>query len=251
MKRPLISVIFSVLCALYALAANLGGQRVAILGDSMTWIGGDSCLNDRGWTKWFVEEARPLGVDIYARSGATWTNTPSTRGDIDEYTEVLSDENVIYTQALRLIDRVNRDSLSKPDVIIIYAGANDAWFSAKRPDIFNPDIRKAGFASECLSLYSSVIFTGSLLRERFPASRIILLTPVEMTKVPVADVTRVGDIIERAGKELGFEALRTDHDVDIRRNEEMKQFRHTSDGVHTNSDGAKLIGRYVALKLMN
>lgn len=250
MKRLLNLFAVCLLFALTAAASDLSGKRVAILGDSMTWIGGDSCLNERGWTCHFVNITHPSAVDIYARSGATWTNTRKTKGDTAEYSEVITDENVIYSQAIRLIDSVNRDSVLRPDIIFIYAGANDAWFSAKRPGIFDAKQPQGNSPSECTSLKTSVGLSAGLLKETFPGSRIILITPVEMTKVPASKINKVSDIIEDAGMQLGIEVMRADRYVDIRHDVETEKLRHTADGVHTNPSGARLIGEFVASGVM-
>lgn len=212
-------------------------ERIAILGDSMTWIGGDSCQNDRGWTHTFRELYGPAEIDIYARSGATWTDSPCTKGDTTQYSEVITDENVISNQMRCLIGRAERHEVTAPDLVIIYAGANDAWFSSRRPGIFDATART--------SLDSCVRSVCGSLTAAFPETRIILVTPVEMTKVTEAKIRKVSDIIEKSGRSSGAVTLRADRDVEIRRSQELKRLTNTSDGVHTTPAGARLIGEYV------
>ena len=233
-------------------ASGLYGARMAILGDSMTWIGGDSCQNPGGWTHYIKDMANPASIDIYARSGATWTNTVSTQGDTSYYSEVLADENVLYPQAIRLIDAARSDSRHIPDIVLLYAGANDAWFADRRPGIFDttadnpsPYDRPSG----CTSLRSSIRLVCGLLKGAFPKADIVLMTPTEMTKTTVDRIRKVSDIIAETGRELGLTVLRPDLDVDIRRNQESITFTNTVDGVHTNPKGAEMIARYVVSKL--
>ncbi len=107
--------------------------EVVVLGDSNTWLGGDSCNRDRGWTRWFCEAFRPASCRSYARSGATWTTTPKTVRDVGGYTEKLDHNNVIFNQICRLADDVSAGRQARPTLVIISAGTNDVWFKSARP----------------------------------------------------------------------------------------------------------------------
>ena len=247
-----VALLFGILPALSA--SDLSGKRVAILGDSMTWIGGDSCQNEKGWTWHFKRAAKPKSIDIYARSGATWTNTATTRTAPEAYTEVLDDNNVIFNQVVRLIAAADKDAARTPDVIVIAAGGNDAWFHAKRPGCFDvnkpvPDIAAQNDPAAFTTLKSSVTLACTMLSNRFPKARIVLVTPAEMTKTSVENINKVGDIIEQTGAELGLKTLRADKHVDIKRSVELKNHVNTYDGVHTNPSGAKLLADYIGSHL--
>lgn len=231
-------------------------KRVAVLGDSMSWIGGDSCTNENGWTYHFKEMVRPYVIDVYARSGATWTNTVRTKRDSHSYSEVIHDDNVIYNQVIRLIDNVVDNPANKPDLLIIYAGANDAWFGRKRPGCLNrgvltPDLSQpekcvpSGFTT----LEASIKLSLSLLRSRFPDVDIILVTPVEMAQTSRKNINDVSEIIESVSLEFDLPCLRADRDVDIRHDVEAAGHTYTTDGAHTNSAGARLIADYIVSNL--
>lgn len=220
----------------------------------MTWIGGDSCQNECGWSHWFVRSAAPAAVDVYARSGATWTDTSSTRANPDAYSEVLDADNVVYNQVLRLINHADADPLLTPDVIVVYAGANDAWFASRRPGIFSseeitplidgtfPYGNLLSSPSGIVTLAGCVAQSCMMLRHRFPEAWLLLVTPVEMAKVPVERVTQVGNIISGVGEAMGIDVFRADREVDIRRVRELGSHpANTTDGVHTNPSGARLI----------
>lgn len=250
MKKP-ISVSAVLITLLLIFCNNLQGvRRVALLGDSMTWIGGDSCQHDKGWSHYLKLNRDSLKIDVYARSGATWTNTSATKPDKDAYSEVLDNDNVVFNQVLRLLDDAACSPEKQPDLIIIFAGANDAWFAPRRPGIFNPDISlgvpaKEAAPSACTSLASSVMLGCSLLQESFPEAEIVLITPLEMSRTSVARVAKVGDIIEATGDKLGLKVLRADKNVGIRHDIESKTRRYTSDGVHTNAAGARILADYI------
>lgn len=252
MKIKLITHIAILLTLIIGSGYSSAKTTLALLGDSMTWIGGDSCDKERGWTYHFKSAADSLfRIDMYARSGATWTNTSTTKGDPQAYSAKLDDENVIFAQVLRLIGASKNDSEKCPDIILIYAGANDAWFASKRPGIFNDSIKFTGNTqpAACTSLSSSIDLCVSMLREAFPMARIVLMTPIEMSKTSAERINQVGDIIERCGDKAGIEVLRADRHVPIRHLVEKKKFTYTTDGVHSNPAGAKLIADYIFTSL--
>lgn len=219
--------------------------KIAILGDSMTWIGGDNFEKPIGWTHYLTD--LPIVMKSYARSGATWTNTTETKGDTAAYSEVLNPENVIYNQTLRLIN--DRNSFS-PDLIIIFAGGNDAWFTKQRPGIFSidtvPEIPAKALPSQFTSLAGSIALNIKLLKESFPKSRICLLTPVHGAKMDPASIEKVGNLIQSAGEALAVQVIRGDRLIPFSHEEESgPNRRFTYDGVHSNAEGAKAIAKCI------
>ena len=232
-------------------------QRIAVLGDSNTWLGGDNCGSQRGWTYWFGQEIRPESLRSYARSGATWTNTTATVANVDEDISVLGDNNVIYNQVLRL----NADNKPSPDYIIIGAGTNDAWFSGKRPNAFAQSVEQAWGqndndvlnmeASEVTSLALSVRHNVLLLKQRHPKAHIVLLTPMQTTSAPTELIAQAGDIIEQCGKRLNCHVIRLDKESKVVAQNERRRKVYTSDGTHTSVRGAKSNGMLIATSLRN
>lgn len=228
--------------------------HIALLGDSNTSIGGDLCDQPKGWTYWFRQAMQPVEIRSYARSGATWTNTIRTRLDTEEYTEVLSDNNVVYNQVMRLKEAI-RQGQSSPDVIIIAAGTNDAWFKSKRPGIYSKTVQQS-FLSNLrqikdnsplpTSLAESVRFSVELLIDAFPEARIILLTPMQTTKASYEETRRVGDIIEEVARRMSVPVIRLDFITGIYNNREALSPHFTSDGTHTSVEGARRNGKLLA-----
>ena len=172
--------------------------HVVLLGDSNTWIGGDDCDKPRGWNKWFKELFQPASIKSYARSGATWTNTKATKLNPEENIGTLGNDNVIYNQVVRLKQAVQEGKQATPDIIIIGAGTNDIWFRSKRPGLYTMAADKAMAedatsiiakpVNQVLSLTESVRFNYELLHQAFPEARIIILSPMQTTKVPTQDI---------------------------------------------------------------
>ena len=238
--------------------SDLSQKHIALLGDSMTWYGGDLCELDRGWTYHFRRAANPKSITTYARSGATWTNTDSTIVDTEFYAGILHDKNVIYNQVQRMLLATENGTAPTPDIILLYAGGNDVSYSDRRPGIFDLTARAVLEASpytddvmpsHVTSLAGSVRLSVELLRENFPDARIVLMTPLEKANKSVEEVHRVGDIIDSIGSGMGLEVWRADRHVNIRHEVEKQQFTYTCDGVHTNPEGAKLIADFVISKL--
>lgn len=216
--------------------------KVALLGDSMTWLGGDKFDNPKGWT--YYMKGYPVEMHSYARSGATWTNTATTRHDTEAVSEVLDSQNVIYNQ----VERLKADSLFSPDKIIIFCGTNDAWFADRRPGIFSPfsipELRKPAeeAPSDYTSLAASVFLDCSLLKESFPNTEIIVVTPPEGAKFPLEKLQKVADIIEDTASKLDIKVARGDRLIPIRAEREKGQRKqYTYDGIHTNEAGARKI----------
>ena len=230
--------------------------NVVILGDSQTWIGGDNCDKPRGWNKWFCDRFSPKSCKSYARSGATWTNTPQTVANTKENVGVLGDNNVIYNQVQRLKEALADGRQAVPQLIIVYAGANDAWFGSKRPHRFDKRADEVNLGStgtlttlppaQILTLAEAVCHNCLLLRQLCPEAQIVMLTPMQMTKVPTDVVRRVGDIIADCGQRLDINVIRLDKHGSVNAMQEKKAFSMTTDGVHTSERGAQKNGYYVA-----
>lgn len=238
--------------------------NVVVMGDSITWLGGDDCNGrqtpSRGWTTYFKEKAQPKSIRSYARSGATWSHTANTVYDITENTGSLSDDNVIYNQINRLIAAVNGSQQVTPDIIIIAAGTNDAWYPDARPDAVsvtpetefaNTDSYITGQAVNTLtSIAAAMRYDIELLKTNFPYAQIIVLTPLQSTAFTLAKCRTVGDIIEGCAGYLSVPSIRQDKKCGLYRATEKTAFFFTYDGTHTSEIGAKNIGyclfRYIS-----
>ncbi|MBR6180291.1 MAG: SGNH/GDSL hydrolase family protein [Prevotella sp.] len=237
--------------------SEVHAMDVVILGDSNTWIGGDDCDNPKGWNKWFVDIFKPLSCKSYARSGATWTNTVSTKPNMEENIAVLGNDNVIYNQILRLSAACKEGRQPVPHLIIIAAGTNDAWFVKKRPGVFSKTVGQAFSGgsllnrkpSQVLSLAESVRYGCEMLESLFPQAQIILLAPLQAIQPTEANLAKACEVIEQCGLRMGLKVIRQDRECCIRRVDEMKTKRYTTDGAHTSEEGARLNGTYLAKRI--
>ena len=258
MKQTILSLFFSIASTLSIVAGGQHAVDVVLMGDSNTWLGGDSCTDSRGWSRWFAEAFRPNTCVSYARSGATWTNTSATTYDITEYSEVITDNNVIYNQINRLATDIQCHGKPVPHVVIIMAGTNDAWFSARRPGMWQPTSFSAFQgttdsikASCCTSLEASVSLACQMIKGIAPSSRRVLVTPMQSSRIPQTDISRVADCIDRCGKRHGAMVVRLDKEGCVKTSVESRQHKYTTDGVHTSVAGARRVGLFLSRRIAN
>ncbi len=258
--KPFITLLAFFLMCVNAMAAGSPAQvDIIILGDSNIWLAGDSCNDHTGWAAWMKDSLAPRSCMSLARSGATWSHTASTKKNTVEEIAVLGNDNVIYNQVMRLREAYAKGLIPKPDLILISAGGNDAWFANMRPLEFDQTVEQA-FAepagdliakkpNQVTSLPGAIRYDCLLLKETFPDAKIVLAAPTPMVKVDPQMMERVSDIIEMSGKRLGIPTLRLDKAGLINRDDELKAHIHTYDGIHTNEKGAEKVGRHVADRL--
>lgn len=230
--------------------------NIVILGDSNTELGGDDCSRPKGWNKWFRDRLEPASCRSYARSGATWSNTPKTKVNVTEHIGRIGHDNVIFNQINRLIEAHKGGTQPSPDAIIIAAGTNDAWFAKSRPAAFALSVDEAfgicdaGLmrleASSVVSLAQSVRYGCLLLKKHFPTSRIILLTPLQSSAVKGDGIRRTGDLIEGVGRRMELDVIRQDKVCCVKSEEEAVRYTHTYDGTHTSELGAEKNGEILA-----
>lgn len=208
-------------------------NSVVALGDSNTWLGKDACSDPRGWTYHMAGALPAISIRSYARSGATWSETAKTRLDTAEYSEVITDDNVVRTQIARLKADVDRRILPSPDVIIISSGTNDAWFETK----YRPGALSMTDTISPRSLYGAVRASLDDIAGAFPDARVILLTPMQSTAVPDSRIHLASDIIDRAAG--CATVVRLDSLSPVRSCYERNSRTYTYDGTHTSPRGAK------------
>lgn len=229
--------------------------HVVILGDSNTWLGGDDCNKPQGWNKWFCDAFQPASCRSYARSGATWTNTPQTRRNTQENIGILGNDNVIYNQICRLEEAIFNGSQPTPQLILILAGTNDAWFLKSRPKAlsmtadmaFTADRQRFSkrAANEIVTLAESVRYGCELLMNICPDAQIILLTPFQSVQTGNT-IFKVSNLIADCGQRMGLSVIRLDRQSGIYAAREKNKHYLTTDGTHTSELGARRVGSLIA-----
>lgn len=251
--RHLLTILLLALLATSVHAKTHPDVSVVFLGDSNTWIGGDECNDSLGWSSWFVKQFAPGQYRSYARSGATWTCTPLTQRATMDYSEVLGDNNVIYNQVYRLVDSVKTGRQVKPDLIFIMCGTNDAWFIKRRPHAFDKTASQALALKGIDDLKPSLLVTMAdavcqnclFLRRNIPEAKIVLIAPPQTTKATLDNQKKLVDLLVDCSQALDLPLVRLDINSGITSEREKAGLWLTSDGTHTNADGAKRCADHV------
>lgn len=232
---------------------------VAILGDSNTWLGGDDCSKPKGWNTYFKAEFNPKSCVSLARSGASWTHTPETVINTEEYASKPTPNNVICNQVERLKIAVDSGKIQTPNLIIIACGTNDGWFRNKYyPHLFEISAEQAfnhrdsiiqNPVFELVTLAESVIFNCVSLQKYFPEAKVVMLSPMQTTAVPLSVINQIGDVIENCGKLMNISVIRQDKVCCVKSADERVKKVNTYDGTHTSQAGAQKNGKVIALEI--
>lgn len=99
------------------------------------------------------------------------------------------------------------------------------------------------------SLAESVRYSCEKIKEAFPDAQIVLITPMQIGKPGVTGIHKIGDIIEECGHYMCLSVIRLDYGGTIQGTREINNRIFTTDGVHTNSKGAKRNGYFIANQL--
>lgn len=236
-----------------------GTYNIVLIGDSITWLSGVNCTDDRGWGKWFKDKFNPQTIKNYAWSGATWSNTENTVATDTEISS-LDDNNTIWQQIRRLIADVNSDLQVTPDVVIIAAGVNDVIGNEAgvRPNVFSKTAEQAfsnrnSYITEAsvqtiTTLADSVRYGCEMLIQAFPNVQIILATPLQATRgdTPLDKMATARQIIKDCAAFLSANVIEQDKVCGVYYTQEKVGHHNLYDGLHTNATGAKKVGRIIA-----
>lgn len=208
-------------------------------------------MNENSWTCWFNRAMAPEWEYNYARSGATWTNTRNTRVDAQDSTALLGDQNVMLNQVYRLAGDIRTGRIAAPDMVILAAGTNDAWFGERRPhalDITAEELMAMEGATvmarpmdSLLTIAECMYVSINTLRRVCPDARIVVLTPMLCKATTPERIHRVGDLIESVARAMHVECIRQDNTDYINRDVELREYTRTLDGTHTNAAGARQV----------
>ena len=239
--------------------SELGNMNVVIMGDNITWLGNDDCTGAKGWTSRWKELANPKTCRSYARSGATWCNTPETKVNLVENIGIVGKDNTIFNQVMRLADAVKSGSQPIPDLVIIAAGTNDLSDPRRRPQALDEDAASAWRVTEdnaiaagpsaAISLAGSVRLAFAHIKAIAPEAKVVVLTPLQCTEITADRMSRGSDLIESAAKLGGAYVIRQDSEMPVDSAAERRHYNLTYDGVHTSEAGARANGEAIARRI--
>jgi lysophospholipase L1-like esterase len=237
-------------------------SNIALLGDSLTWQGIDN--PKIGWFNYlsskFADFAKLL---IYARSGATWSNTPQTVYNITENTGSLSANNVIFNQMNRLIKDYQDGIISEPSAIIIFAGTNDGLFPSARPDALrdtaddvfadiSTDYRTGHNINTCLSIAMAYRYVFEMIIEHFPDAQVVIMSPMQSTGFTKERGDAIGTILRDCAGHTSSIFINMANEAGVSRIVETRKGNYlTRDGIHLIQKGAEMVGDFLAHRLIS
>ena len=241
--------------AAVCLSVDLTKKKIALMGDSITWLSLSSTPK-RGWVTYFFEHLKFGEHRNYARSGATWSNTQATVANVEENTTSTTNDNTLYNQINRLIADV--DGGFVPDYLVISAGINDVWFPSLRPDALakTPDevMRSeqhytATSAALCTSIAEAIRLAAEMLWNKLPDVQVILMSPMQSVPVNYDKLRQVTEIERGCAAYLGWDFIAQMDEIPVNRIFEKWGYRMTYDGTHTSEMGARVAGGLIAAKV--
>jgi hypothetical protein len=221
-------------------------KKIVFLGDSIT--------ADPTW--WTANMLNRLYFDNFmnlARSGARWAHTAGTIYDITSNGGSATDENVIWNQVNKLIDKINNGLTPVPDVVAIYAGTNDQLFNSNYGDVsaaFSGTITERA-ANTILTVAEAIRYDCEILLNNYPKLQIILATPIQRGIADNTPIFSLGDIIKGCGGIMGNRVIDQGKESGIYGFYEVSGHKFLLDGIHPNMDGREKLGAFNAIELKN
>lgn len=232
------------------IANPLNDMNVVLMGDSLT----DEKVNGM-WVQPFNELANPKTLTNYGRGYCTWTNSNDTYFDISSTENAKTSENVIWNQYNKLKNDVSEGNIAEPDLVIIFAGTNDAGQhkTSKEPsEVFMGSITPK--ANKLVDIASSIRFVVENLYYEYPNAKVVLVTPPDSTAeeyIMQTEVPRVREVIRECVSYLGSGLIDLEKSAIKYIREKQKKYFLRSDGIHFSEVGGKYVARFIFENLLN
>lgn len=252
-------------------------KKVLLLGDSITALGN----NDYGWEYHFRRVVKPSIVVNISVNGATWKDKADTPA-YDGNPVPDSNLNVIGNQVQKVINqkaKKNKD-YEDFDIIIIACGTNDS-FDPNTETIdtvegefitsYNTNYTTPNYAVKPIDSVNRKTFPGIMrytyekLYALYPNAVFFVTTPLQEVYETYDSIKGKGDFIDYIADRLSintinarrcgilntFESPVADINYDNPSGSESNKKRDLSDGIHTNKNGAKKLGEFIARDVIN
>lgn len=251
---------------------------IYVLGDSITWLGGDNCdgvqgqYSHQGWTEYVKNRLNPKKMKSYARSGATLSCYTTSSENASAYERSPSVTNILWNQVIRMANDI-KNGAEQPDYILIAAGCNDAYvYETESVGLQNQHIAAQNFLadevdavmtssissswygekvpSECSSIAKTLRWMKDAFTEICPKTQVILMTPLQSHYSTLSTQRQVTERMEECAIYLSWNTINQGKECGISRLQESKGFFFTYDGTHTSAFGANYVGAIIAKRLI-
>lgn len=252
---------------------------IYVLGDSITWLGGDNCdgtrpgYEHRGWTEYFKERIQPRIIKSYARSGATLSCYSDSQENPSAYYGSPAADNILWNQVIRMKNDI-LNGADVPDYIIISAGCNDAYMyettrasfaerhaaisgllSDNVENILNTNVGTSWYGTKTPAECASIAKTMRWMKDAFvsicPNAQVIICTPLQSHYSSLPTQDEVSQRIDECSQFVSWSTINQGKDCMISRLQEAKGYHFTADGTHTSVLGATMVGHILARRVLN
>ena len=229
-------------------ASKLTEMNVVVFGDSIS----DPKVNGM-WVKPFKELVTCKSFTNYARGYCTWTFKSDSEYNIEDVSNSNVGNNVIWNQFNRLKNDVDNGNVVNPDLIIIFAGTNDALQAKPIGDAdatFVPSTQ--GDITTLTNLIDSIRYVCDAIYSKYPDSSIVLCTPLPLAQGGYAQCIKVHDAIVKCAERMGLYYIDATYESGIAwYREKLSPTYYTSGGVHMTNEGGEHIAKFLYGALTN
>lgn len=230
---------------------DFSAMNFLILGDSISYV-------EERWVAPFMEIIKPMSYTNVAVSGAHWMDYTTTTRPYNGTPELgTSDQvnNVICNQVQKVLN-----NNYAADVIIIFAGTNDYLATTYEADV-ESQYTQGGTSYISIDNTDNKTFEGATrwaitkLKEKYPNAYIFIVTPiqcaVDINKRVYAEQAKKVEVIKQCANRLSIPIIDafTESTITSDREHNGVEGVYTVDGLHPNTHGGEILGRYIASQI--
>ncbi len=211
-------------------------KNILVLGDSIT-------SNKSGWVKFIQDHVRFKSWTNLAKGGATWTMQAGTTYDPTQST---SANNCIWNQ----FNKYKDGSYPVPDVVFILAGTNDYDDPNGDPSTVFDNNAQTNTPTDKTDVSSAFRWCIDTINAHFGGIKIIVSTPIPRAIVE-AGTYDTAQILKGCADRSGTDLINQYGESGINPySEKLTRNFIGSDGIHPSTNGNKLLGEFIAKKLV-
>lgn len=218
---------------------RIGDMTIALIGDSITQ--GNSYGT---WVDVLAENKIGKERINVAYSGSRWSHTAGTAVD----------NHLLWKQVDIIYQGVQANTYDTPDILIAMAGTNDKIFPIGDPDtVFNTsNIFDQYQMSDGFNITEGIRLACEYALQKFPNIIIVLMSPTMSIGWDAKETwNNICNAIQRSAQLLSCRFIDVGRECGIYGYIESQQHKYLADGTHPNAAGIKVLGTYIAKKLLS
>ncbi len=231
----------------------LEGKSCLIFGDSITY-------QSERWRDTFLELTGLKQIACISYAGAHLTDYPNTVLDGKYWGEnELIYQNTVCNQVQFVIN--NRNDMEIPDIIIISAFTNDSFTPSQLTSDTDVNVYDDNSSWVDVNTVDRKTPEGAMrwqttkLHELFPNARIFYASPIQSHPMihKISETIAKEDKMQRVCRKLSVQLIKAGSESGITGEFEfnLANGKYLSDGLHPNTEGGKVLGRYYANEVIS